>query len=295
MEKHLRNAPTYAVIVALVIQVTRVSDFGARIGAGWLAWVYAIFLALTIYALSYWVGRLKYEVTAEPEDKRAYAQQIRMAKIYKRARTNSTLWLLLFLAIDGSLNFAETMSRLPASVSKWEFGGAAVYGVFPTLAAFGLGSLQAILDKVPAAPSKASLASKLIDKLLARLDTSDKQGVQDLHASNKQDQQGLHTSDKQGVQDLHTSSKQGLQGNMQVDKQADELAYKPNKQDETLQVQVDKQVLTDETLLAYWQASPQASDSQVAKHFGRTTQAIQQRRKKLIARGAFYLPAEVQS
>lgn len=248
MEKHLRNAPTYAVLVALVIQVTRVSAFGVRIGAGWLAWVYAIFLALTIYALSYWVGRLKYEVTADPEDRRAHAQQVRVAALYKRARVNSTVWLLLFLAIDGSLNFAETMTALPKDISVWEFGGAAVYGLFPTLAAFGLGSLQAVLDKVPAAPSKASLVSKLMDKLLARLDTSDKQ--------------------------------------------ADELVDKANKQGDELTPKLDKQVVTDEALLGYWQANPQASDAQVAKHFERSAQAIQQRRKKLVARGAFFSSAE---
>lgn len=264
MEKHLRNAPTYAVIVALVIQVTRVNDFGVRIGAGWLAGVYAVFLATTIYALSYWTGRLKYEVTADPQDKRSHSQQVRMAKIYGRARVNASLWLILFLAIDGSLNFFETMSALPGTATQWEKIGAVVYGVFPTLAAYGLGSLQAVLDKVPAGPSKATLWSKLATNLLARLDTSDKQGLQGDQQANKQDQQ----ANKQDQQALVPSDKQVVQGEQQVDKQA----------------------VTDEALLAYWQANPSASDGQVAKHFGRSAQAIQQRRAKLTARGAFYLP-----
>src|SRR6266511_2554437 len=106
MEKVLRNAPTYAVVIALVIQVTRVSDFGRRIGAGWLAWVYASFLALTIYALSYWMGRLYYEVTAKPEEPAKYSRQKRMERLIGRARRNAQVWLLLFILIDGSLNLA---------------------------------------------------------------------------------------------------------------------------------------------------------------------------------------------
>jgi len=260
MEKHLRNAPTYAVIVALVIQVTRVSDFGIRIGAGWLAWVYAIFLALTIYALAYWVGRLDYKVTASPEDKRVHSQQVRMERLFRRARVYSRLWLFLFLAIDGSLNFAETMAALPPAVSVWEFGGAAVYGVFPTLAAFGLGSLQAMLDRIPAGASKPSLVSKIADKLLARMDASDKQEPTLLAQVTSKDD-------------------------------------KPDKQVASSLAQGDKQPLQDDALLAYLNDKPQASDAKVARHFGVSRQAIQQRRRKLIERGAFLVTtrAKVQS
>ena len=243
MEKHLRNAPTYAVVVALIIQVTRVADFGDRIGAGWLAWVYALFLALTIYALAYWIGRLDYKVTADPEtDKRSYAQQVRMERLYKRARRSSTLWLVLFLGIDGSLNFAETMASLPAGVSMWEFGGAAVYGVFPTLAAFGLGSLQAMLDKIPAVASKPSLLAQLAGNLLARLNATSKQ----------------------------------------ADKQEAQVA--------PVLAQESKQPLQDADLLAYLTSHPNASDKQAADKFGVSRQAIQQRRRKLIERGAFMQP-----
>ena len=243
MEKHLRNAPTYAVVVALIIQVTRVADFGDRIGAGWLAWVYALFLALTIYALAYWIGRLDYKVTADPEtDKRSYAQQVRMERLYKRARRSSTLWLVLFLCIDGSLNFAETMASLPAGVTMWEFGGAAVYGVFPTLAAFGLGSLQAMLDKIPAVASKPSLLAQLAGKLLARMDATSKQ----------------------------------------ADKQEAQVA--------PVLAQESKQPLQDADLLAYLTSHPNASDKQAADKFGVSRQAIQQRRRKLIERGAFMQP-----
>ena len=96
---------------------------------------------------------------------------------------------------------------------------------------------------------------------------------------------------QQVQQALPTSDKQGVQGDQQVNKQDQQALATSSKPDLQGEQQVDKQVLTDEALLAYWQANPQASDGQVAKYFGRSAQAIQQRRVKLTARGAFYLPA----
>lgn len=176
MERVLRNSPTISVVVVLAIQLTRVADFGVRIGAGWLAWVYAFFLAFSIYSLSYWIGRLHYEVTADPkkdEDKRKYAAQMKVARTYERARFNASLWLILFIGIDGGLNLAETMEMLPAGVTGWLYYGALVYGVFPTLAAFGLGSLQSMIDRVPAGASKPSFAGRLAERLLATLPPAD--------------------------------------------------------------------------------------------------------------------------
>lgn len=257
MEKYLRNAPTIAVFVALVIQVTRVSDFGVRINAGWLAYVYAIFLGATIFVLAYWDGRLKYDATAAPEETARYAQQKRMERLHIRARNAARLWLTLFLFIDGSLNFAETMAALPTTISIWEVAGAMVYGVFPTLAAFGLGSLQALLDKIPQGVSKPSWFGKLADKLLAMLDAS-----------------------------LGEVAQVAPQDSPQGDKQ-------PSKGGKGLR----KQVLQDADLLAYWQQYPQASDQQVAQRFQVSRQAIQQRRKSLTERGAFMqkVESEVQS
>lgn len=256
MDKLLRNAPTISVVVVLAIQLTRVAEFGVRIGAGWLAWVYAVFLAFSIYSLSYWTGRLYYEVTADPkkeEDRRKYSQQARIAKLYERARFTSSVWLILFIGIDGWLNLAETMAALPADVLAWERTGAVVYGIFPTLAAFGLGTLQSMIDKIPAGASKPSLAGKVADKLLARLGEDDKPLAQD-----------ASKGDKQGA---------SLQAQV-----AGEGARVAGKR--------DKPLLSDETLLAYLAQHPQASDGEAARHFGRSRQAIQQRRKRLIERGA---------
>lgn len=274
MEKALRNAPTYAVIIALIIQVTRVSEFGTRIGAGWLAWVYAFFLALTIYALSYWVGRLHYEVTATPEERARHAQQKRMEKLINRARWNAQIWLVLFILIDGGLNLAETMASLPTGVKFWEYAGAAVYGIFPTLAALGLGSLQAHIDKIPVGPSKASFIGKLADKLLARMDS----GVQVAGATDKQPEQVARKADKQpeALPPQVTSNPDKLQ------EQGEQLA--PATSDK-LPPQESKQPVQVEALLAYWRDNPKASDKQVADRFGVKRQAIQQRRVEMTKKG----------
>ena len=173
MERVLRNSPTISVVVVLAIQLTRVADFGVRIGAGWLAWVYAFFLAFSIYSLSYWIGRLHYDITADPkkdEDKRKYAAQVKIARTYERARFASSLWLILFIGIDGGLNLAETMEMLPEGVTGWLYYGAVVYGVFPTLAAFGMGSLQSMIDRVPAGVQRQSFAGRVAERLLASLE-----------------------------------------------------------------------------------------------------------------------------
>lgn len=63
-----------------------------------------------------------------------------------------------------------------------------------------------------------------------------------------------------------------------------------------LQVQVaskrDKQPVQDDALLAYWRVNPKASNGDVAKHFDVTTQAIQQRRQKLIKNGVIGMNAD---
>ncbi len=277
MEKALRNAPTYAVFVALIIQVTRVSEFGTRIGAGWLAWVYAFFLALTIYALSYWVGRLHYEVTATPEERAKHAQQMRMERLINRARRTATIWLTLFILIDGSLNLAETMAALPKDVLFWEYAGAGVYGVFPTLAALGLGSLQAHIDKIPAGPSKASFISKLADKLLARIETGEQVAPQQA------------TADKQGTEVARKADKQAESLPLQVAGNPDKLQEQGEQlapaTPDKLPPQESKQPVQVEALLAYWRDKPKASDKQVADRFGVKRQAIQQRRVEMTKKG----------
>lgn len=67
---------------------------------------------------------------------------------------------------------------------------------------------------------------------------------------------------------------------------SDKLQVQGASKADKLQVQASKQPLQDGALLAHWTSNPQASDQQVADKFGRSRQAIQQRREKLIASGA---------
>jgi len=282
MEKLMRKMPTMAVMVALVIQVGRVAEFGDRIGAGILAWVFAVFLAGSIYGLSYWDGRAKYTVTADPEDKRSYAAQMRVKRVSDDARKEARFWLVLFVIIDGGLNLSETMSALPAGVIGWQYVGAIVYGVFPTLAAFGLGRLQAYIERIP---TVSAGGKSWLDRLVTWLEQGDpargqasKQEGQVAHAiARKADKQAdkLHPQDEQVA---GASDKQEAQV-------APAIAGKTGKQAVTLQGQGDKQPVQVAALLAYWRDNPKASDKQVADKFGVKRQAIQQRRTALIQSG----------
>lgn len=72
----------------------------------------------------------------------------------------------------------------------------------------------------------------------------------------------------------------------------DKLQVQGASKADKLHLQGSKQPLQDEALLAYWSSNPQASDQQVADKFGRSRQAIQQRREKLIASGAIRMSAQ---
>lgn len=128
------------------------------------------------------------------------------------------------------------------------------------------------------AENRADAREKL-RKQLEEARNKKKQGKQDAPASpdklqvqeaSKADK--LHPQDQQLAQVAPASSdKLQVQGASKADK---------------LHLQASKQPLQDEALLAYWSSNPQASDQQVADKFGRSRQAIQQRREKLIASGS---------
>ena len=172
MEKIMRNAPSFAILITLVLQVTRVSEFGDRLGAGILAVVFALFLGSSIYVLSYWQAKTRYEITADKETERAkYAQQVRVKHTNDMVNRTAGGWLAAFVVIEGYLNLAETMARLPSGLSGWEFSGALMYGIFPTLAAFGLGNLQALIDKVPHGVASKSVVQVMFENAMRRMET----------------------------------------------------------------------------------------------------------------------------
>lgn len=174
MDKLMRNAPSIIVGVVLLLQTPRVSDFGERIGV-WLpfAVIFALFLSFSTFTLSYFQGRTRnYIVTADKKkDRRAYNAQIKMKNLYSEVNWTATLWLVIFVLIEGSLNLAETMSHLKDSVAlfSWEWFGAIVYGAFPTLAAYGFGHLQALVDKMPHGVGVASQLEKVFNAFMRRI------------------------------------------------------------------------------------------------------------------------------
>jgi hypothetical protein len=67
--------------------------------------------------------------------------------------------------------------------------------------------------------------------------------------------------------------------------QVAQVAPASDKQDQQVAQASSKQPVQDVALLAEWRDHPAASDQQVADKFGKSRQAIQQRREKLIKRG----------
>lgn len=176
MEKIMRNAPSLIVFVVLVMQTDRVSDFGFRIGAGWLAVVFAVFLSISTFTLSYFQARTQnYTITADKDkDRKAYNMQFKISELYKDVHGTATFWLVLFVLIEGLLNLAETMSHLGNTVEvlSWEWFGAMVYGAFPTLAAFGFGNLQALVDRMPHGVGNASGLARIFNAFMRRMENA---------------------------------------------------------------------------------------------------------------------------
>ncbi len=171
MEKLMRNAPSIVVLIAMAIQVPRVSTFGKDIGAGILAPVFAVFLGVSIYVLSYWHGRTEYKITATPEERAKLAQQTRIKSLQDDLRGLVGFWLTLFVIIEGLLNLAETLTHISDVVLflSWQWFGAFAYGIFPTLAAFGMGSIQAKLDKLPHGVANASALEVAFNAAMRRI------------------------------------------------------------------------------------------------------------------------------
>jgi biotin operon repressor len=168
------------------------------------------------------------------------------------------------MVIDGGLNLAETWLALPKAADVVLRVGAVAYGVFPTLAALGLGRLQSSLDRLPTAPTKKATLAGLFDAVLRKLEYRMEQG----------ETQGKQAEQVAGV------ATQGLQASGgEVAQVAPATAEKDDKG-------LRKLPLQDAELLVMWEQDPQASDSKLAQVAGVSRQAIQQRRKQLQASGA---------
>lgn len=197
MEKLMRNAPTLAVFVAMFIQVPRVSAFGESIGAGVFAPIFAIFLGMSIYVLAYWHGRSEYHITASEEEKSKYTQQKRMKKLYDEIRSLVGFWLTLFVVIEGLLNLAETLTHLKSDILifSWQWFGAFTYGIFPTLAALGMGAIQAKLHRIPHGVANASWIEVMFSAFAKRIASyMDEQPAQPANSASQTTQPASQTA-----------------------------------------------------------------------------------------------------
>jgi len=187
MEKFMRNAPTWIVLVVMALQIPRVSEFGVRIGARWLlAVVFALFLMFSIFVLSFFQGRTaNYLVTASAEDKKAYTAQKKIKELFDSIHFTATAWLLVFVALDGFLNLAETMSNLSKEVAQfsWQWWGAGAYGLVPTLGAYGMGHLQALVSKMPGGALGASGIERIFNAWMRRMENALNADASDANAS----------------------------------------------------------------------------------------------------------------
>jgi hypothetical protein len=175
MTKFMQIAPGLFVGMALIMQVARVADFGRSINAGgFLSAVFAVFLAGVIFVLAYWDGKGEYQITADEADTRRYNAQRREKLKRETVRRDAIRWLAIFILIDGGLNLAETMSKIPATVTPWQWWGAVAYGALPTLAAWGLGRMQGKLDKLTTLASGDSWIDRLGNVLLDMLQPAEK-------------------------------------------------------------------------------------------------------------------------
>lgn len=118
---------------------------------------------------------------------------------------------------------------------------AVIYGVSPTVIAAGLGSLQGRIDRLPVPPRK-SRSGNVLDAIARWLERS-------ISAATPQEQ----------APQVAANAQEGPQ----------------------VTPQVARKSISDTELLAFLQATPGASQQQVADHFGVSRQAIGQRVKKL--------------
>lgn len=188
MEKIMRNAPGLIVIVVMALTVPRVAEFGDRIGV-WkpFAVIFALFLMLSIYTLSFFQARTaNYKVTADKDsEKRSYNAQVKMQELFSEIHGHSTLWLILFVLIDGFVNLSETMTEVESNVEVWSWTwlGAILYGAMPTLAAYGMGNLQALVSKLPGGATGASHMELVFNAFMRRMQNALDADAKDANAS----------------------------------------------------------------------------------------------------------------
>jgi hypothetical protein len=157
----MRHSLTYLAALLLAIQIVRVARFSwVDMRAGALGAVFAVAIAAGVFVAAYWTRQSASR--GDAEDKRSQA-----------ARQWATGTLVLFVVVDGGLNFADVYSASwPATLPLQIAAG--VYALFPTLASAALAALQGKVDRLPHVSKPSAIAgawAAMWRRISKRLDT----------------------------------------------------------------------------------------------------------------------------
>jgi len=120
----MRRLPILLVGVFLTITLARVAQFSARhMQAGALGWLFAVGLGAAVYVSSYWTRTTT-------------------------TRRQAAVALAFFVAADAYFNFADVWLAADTTIPLVAVG-AAVYGLFPTVATALLGWMSGAIAKLP--------------------------------------------------------------------------------------------------------------------------------------------------
>jgi hypothetical protein len=139
----VKRLPLLLVGLFLAITLARVASYTSReMSAGYLGWVYSVGLGVAVYASAYWTRNAT-------------------------TRKAAVVSLVFFVLVDALFNFSEVW--LTASLHHpLTIAGAAVYGLFPTLATALLGWMQTSIAKLPPGAKATRMNGAIYDWITAK-------------------------------------------------------------------------------------------------------------------------------
>lgn len=199
----MRKLPMVLAGAFIAITLFRVATFAAeRMGGGWPGWVFSVGLGLGVYLSAYW--------TRDSVSRRELVKD--GTTILKDDRRNSIVkkwaWglLLFFVIADSLFNLAEVWFTVDPPMTDWLLVIAtAVYGLFPTMGAAGLGALQGHIDRLPIPPAntKTSIGLAMRKKLVAMIDKQPQPEPQPAETKEQPKQQNSKPGKKEMILSLH--------------------------------------------------------------------------------------------
>lgn len=166
----MRKTPTLIAFGFITITLWRVGQFsGARMAGGWSGWVFSVILGVAVFVSAYY--------TRESITRGDGKEDRRDAEV----RAGAWMLLILCVAADGLFNLAEVWYAVnPALTDLLLVIATVVFGLFPTLAAAGMGALQGRVDRLPRPPvsEKTAIAGAFKRLLVRKLDLASQERPQ---------------------------------------------------------------------------------------------------------------------